>query len=73
MAVESLLRAAWIAGTLPVVAASVPFLRNGAFRRFVLQLAGRGKIMDSSSRVSCFNFLESVVFLEALGFEFSWC
>ncbi|KAH6810497.1 3-oxo-5-alpha-steroid 4-dehydrogenase family protein [Perilla frutescens var. hirtella] len=50
MAVVSLLRAAWIAGTLPIVAASIPSSKINAFRRLLLQLAGRGKIMDSSSR-----------------------
>ncbi|KAL6539830.1 hypothetical protein OROHE_011601 [Orobanche hederae] len=51
MAVESLLRTAWILCALPVLAASIPyFSKTNAFRRFVLQLAGRGKIMDSSSR-----------------------
>ncbi|KAL6509077.1 hypothetical protein OROGR_023184 [Orobanche gracilis] len=51
MAVESLLRAAWIVCALPVLAASIPcFSKTNVIRRFVLQLAGRGKIMDSSSR-----------------------
>ncbi|XP_057784142.1 polyprenol reductase 2-like isoform X2 [Salvia miltiorrhiza] len=50
MAVEALLRAAWIACTLPLLAALITFPKINAFRHFVLQLAVRGKIMDSSSR-----------------------
>ncbi|KAH6822537.1 3-oxo-5-alpha-steroid 4-dehydrogenase family protein [Perilla frutescens var. hirtella] len=50
MAVVSLLRAAWIAATLPIAVASIPSSKMNAFRHLMLQLAGRGKIMDSSAR-----------------------
>lgn len=50
MAVVTLLRAAWIACILPIVAALVPSSKINEFRRLVLQLAGRGKIIDSSAR-----------------------
>ncbi|KAG6383542.1 hypothetical protein SASPL_145041 [Salvia splendens] len=49
MAVVLLLRAAWISCTLPLLAAFIPSPQFSAFRRFLLLLAGRGKIMDSSS------------------------
>ncbi|KAH6803772.1 3-oxo-5-alpha-steroid 4-dehydrogenase family protein [Perilla frutescens var. frutescens] len=50
MAVVSLLRAAWIAATLPIAVASIPSSKMNAFRHLMLQLAGRGKIMESSAR-----------------------
>uniref|UniRef100_A0A6N2MDG2 Uncharacterized protein n=1 Tax=Salix viminalis TaxID=40686 RepID=A0A6N2MDG2_SALVM len=45
-----LLRAAWIAGTLPILVASLPCSWLGSFHRLVLGFARRGKIMKSSSR-----------------------
>lgn len=57
-----LLRAAWIAGTLPILIASLPCSWLGSFHGLVLGFARRGKIMQSSShRVSSeffFFFLE---------------
>ena len=48
-----LLRAAWIAGTLPILIASLPCSWLGSFHGLVLGFARRGKIMQSSShRVS---------------------
>ncbi|XP_034916891.1 polyprenal reductase 2 isoform X2 [Populus alba] len=44
-----LLRAAWIAGTLPILIASLPCSRLGSFHGLVLGFARRGKIMKSSS------------------------
>ncbi|XP_021668219.2 polyprenol reductase 2 isoform X2 [Hevea brasiliensis] len=43
-----LLRAAWIAGILPIVIASLPYSRLGLFHGLVLEFAKRGKIMQSS-------------------------
>lgn len=45
-----LLRAAWIAGTLPVLIALVPSSRLRGFRDAMLGFAKRGKIMQSSSQ-----------------------
>uniref|UniRef100_A0A6N2LLK7 3-oxo-5-alpha-steroid 4-dehydrogenase C-terminal domain-containing protein n=1 Tax=Salix viminalis TaxID=40686 RepID=A0A6N2LLK7_SALVM len=44
-----LLRAAWIAGTLPILIASLPCSWLGSFHGLVLGFARRGKIMKSSS------------------------
>uniref|UniRef100_A0A6M2E9X1 3-oxo-5-alpha-steroid 4-dehydrogenase C-terminal domain-containing protein n=1 Tax=Populus davidiana TaxID=266767 RepID=A0A6M2E9X1_9ROSI len=44
-----LLRAAWIAGTLPILIASLPCSWLGSFHGIVLGFARRGKIMQSSS------------------------
>ncbi|KAJ6671462.1 POLYPRENOL REDUCTASE 2-LIKE [Salix viminalis] len=44
-----LLRAAWIAGTLPILIASLPCSWLGSFHGLVLGFARRGKIMQSSS------------------------
>ncbi|KAJ6692797.1 POLYPRENOL REDUCTASE 2-LIKE [Salix purpurea] len=44
-----LLRAAWIAGTLPILIASLPCSSLGSFHGLVLGFARRGKIMQSSS------------------------
>ncbi|KAL9354337.1 hypothetical protein Peur_052307 [Populus x canadensis] len=44
-----LLRAAWIAGTLPILIASLPRSWLGSFHGLVLGFARRGKIMKSSS------------------------
>lgn len=41
-----MLRVGWIAGTLPIIVAS----RITAFRKLLLQFAGRGRIMESSTR-----------------------
>ncbi|KAF9676094.1 hypothetical protein SADUNF_Sadunf09G0102600 [Salix dunnii] len=43
------LRAAWIAGTLPILIASLPCSWLGSFHGLVLGFARRGKIMQSSS------------------------
>ncbi|OMO84597.1 hypothetical protein COLO4_21950 [Corchorus olitorius] len=45
-----LLRAAWIAGILPIVVASLPFSRLNSFHNVLLGFAKRGKILSSSSR-----------------------
>ncbi|XP_073278459.1 polyprenal reductase 2-like [Primulina huaijiensis] len=50
MILASLLRAAWIAGILPILIASIPSSKLNAFHSFVLGLAKRGKIMKSSSQ-----------------------
>lgn len=44
-----LLRAAWIAGTLPILIAALPCSWLGSFHGLVLGFARRGKIMQSSS------------------------
>ena len=48
----ALLRAAWIAGTLPILIASIPSSRLHSFHGLVLGFARRGKTMPSSSYVS---------------------
>lgn len=48
----TLLRAAWVAATLPVVIALIPFSKFSFFQQLVLGFAKRGKIMQSSSNVS---------------------
>lgn len=45
----ALLRAAWIAGTLPILIASIPSSRLHSFHGLVLGFARRGKTMPSSS------------------------
>lgn len=50
MVVVRMLRVGWIAVTLPIIVAS----KITAFRKFLLQFAGRGRIMESSTRVSNF-------------------
>ncbi|KAK9284491.1 hypothetical protein L1049_023664 [Liquidambar formosana] len=45
-----LLRAAWIAGTLPILLASIPSSLLSSFHGILLGFARRGKIMPSSSR-----------------------
>ena len=47
-----LLRAAWIAGILPILLALLPFSRLSWYRRTILEFAKRGKILQSSSKVS---------------------
>lgn len=47
-----LLRAAWIAGTLPILIASLPYSRLSWFRDALSGFAKRGKTMQSSSQVS---------------------
>ncbi|KAK6150324.1 hypothetical protein DH2020_015256 [Rehmannia glutinosa] len=50
MVLISLLRAVWIAGTLPIVIASIPSSKVDAFRELLLKLSRRGKVMESSSK-----------------------
>ncbi|KAL8472305.1 hypothetical protein ACS0TY_029501 [Phlomoides rotata] len=45
-----LLRAAWVAGILPIMVAFIPWSKITPFRELLLKLSGRGKIMDSSSK-----------------------
>ncbi|KAF4375293.1 hypothetical protein F8388_024063 [Cannabis sativa] len=45
-----LLRAAWIAGTLPILVASIPSSRLSSVHGLLLDFAKRGKIMSSSSK-----------------------
>ncbi|XP_059654056.1 polyprenol reductase 2-like [Cornus florida] len=45
-----LLRAAWIAGTLPILIASIPSSRLRSFHNLLLEFARRGKINQSSSQ-----------------------
>jgi hypothetical protein len=59
-----LLRAAWIAGTLPILIASVPSSRLRGFRDAMLGFAKRGKIMQSSSQVSDSLFLVGPVWMQ---------
>ncbi|CAN1267449.1 Polyprenol reductase 2 [Linum perenne] len=47
--IVGMLRAAWIAGILPLLIASLPFSELGLFQRLVLGFAKRGKIMQNSS------------------------
>ncbi|KAK9286340.1 hypothetical protein L1049_014733 [Liquidambar formosana] len=49
MVLVALLRAAWVAATLPILIASMPFSRLNSFHRALLGFAKRGKIMQSSS------------------------
>ncbi|PSS21711.1 Polyprenol reductase [Actinidia chinensis var. chinensis] len=49
MGIVALLRAAWVAVTLPILVASVPSSRLNLFHELVLGFAKRGKIMPSSS------------------------
>lgn len=51
-----LLRAAWLAATLPILVASIPSSHLNSFRELVLGFAKRGKIMQSSSNVRPFIF-----------------
>ncbi|XXG86105.1 hypothetical protein AAC387_Pa11g1065 [Persea americana] len=44
-----LLRAAWLAGILPILIASIPFSSFRPFHNTLLGFAGRGKIMQSAS------------------------
>lgn len=44
-----LLRAAWVAGTLPILVASLPHSRLDSIHAFLLQFASRGKTSQSSS------------------------
>ncbi|XP_022971054.1 polyprenol reductase 2-like [Cucurbita maxima] len=45
-----LLRAAWIAGILPILLALLPFSRLSWYRRTILEFAKRGKILQSSTK-----------------------
>lgn len=59
MVVVYLLRAAWIAGILPIMVASIPSSKIAVLHKLLLRLSGRGKIMDPSSKVS--NILDWVL------------
>jgi hypothetical protein len=58
------LRAAWVAGTLPILIASVPSSRLRGFRDAMLGFAKRGKIMQSSSQVNDSLFLVGPVWMQ---------
>ncbi|KAL0534854.1 hypothetical protein IC582_029151 [Cucumis melo] len=45
-----LLRAAWVAGILPIIVAFLPFSKLNWFRGILLRFAKRGKILQSSSQ-----------------------
>lgn len=45
-----LLRVAWVAATLPILAASVPGGSMGFFRRLLVGFAARGKTMQPSTK-----------------------
>ncbi|CAK9162046.1 unnamed protein product [Ilex paraguariensis] len=69
----SLLRAAWIAGTLPILIALIPSPRLTWFHDFLLGFAKRGKIMQSSSykftvpqRFFCHFYIVAVVWTTLL-------
>ncbi|KAK6916655.1 3-oxo-5-alpha-steroid 4-dehydrogenase, C-terminal [Dillenia turbinata] len=47
--IVGLLRAAWIAGTLPILIASLPFSKLTSFHGLLMGFAKRGKIMQASS------------------------
>ncbi|CAL5378333.1 unnamed protein product [Camellia sinensis] len=53
----ALLRAAWVAATLPILVASIPSSLLNSFHEFFLGFAKRGKIMQSSSQVEFCGFL----------------
>lgn len=48
----ALLRAAWIAGTLPILIASIPSSRLNLFHGVLLSFAKRGKIMQPSNKIT---------------------
>ncbi|XP_027353881.1 polyprenol reductase 2 [Abrus precatorius] len=50
MLLVQLLRVAWVAGTLPIIIASIPTSKLSWLRRTLLGFAGRGKTMHSSSQ-----------------------
>ncbi|KAL3515090.1 hypothetical protein ACH5RR_021992 [Cinchona calisaya] len=52
MELVMLLRVAWIAGTLPILIASIPWSKLNWFHDFLLGFAKRGKTMQSSSSSS---------------------
>lgn len=54
--VVGLLRTAWIAATLPILIAALPFSWLSSFRGAVLGFAKRGKTMQSSSQVTDLSF-----------------
>lgn len=66
MVVVWLLRAVWIAGILPIVIACIPSSKLGAFHQLLLWFGGRGKIMDSSSKVRDTSFPPNNSFLLAV-------
>lgn len=57
LGLASLLRAMWIAGTLPILVAWIPYSRLSPLHGALLGFAKRGKIMQSSSHVSVENFI----------------
>ena len=50
--VVTLLRVGWIAGTLPILIASIPWSKLNWFRDLLLTFTNRGKTMQPSSSVS---------------------
>lgn len=63
-----LLRVAWVAGTLPIIIASLPSSRLHLFHEALMGFAKRGKIMHSSSYVSDhFSLILKFVFSFCLG------
>jgi len=48
--IVGLLRTGWIAGTLPILIASLPCSHLRPFHQILLVSAGRGKIIQTSSR-----------------------
>uniref|UniRef100_A0A7C9A574 3-oxo-5-alpha-steroid 4-dehydrogenase C-terminal domain-containing protein n=2 Tax=Opuntia streptacantha TaxID=393608 RepID=A0A7C9A574_OPUST len=53
--IVGLLRTGWIAGTLPILIASLPFSHLRPFHQTLLVSAGRGKIIQTSSRFGKLN------------------
>ena len=67
----SLLRAAWIAATLPILLACLPLPGLGWFRRALLGFAKRGKILPTNSTVSETTFVLFVVMFIIIGMNCS--
>lgn len=63
MEIERLLRVTWVAAILPILIASFPSSYLNSFHHTLLVFAGRGKILQSSSRFS-------VILLSSLYFSF---
>ncbi|CAL5378325.1 unnamed protein product [Camellia sinensis] len=55
----ALLRAAWVAATLPILVVSIPSSLLNSFHEFLLGFAKRGKIMQSSSQPLQYSSSES--------------
>lgn len=70
-----LLRAAWVAGILPLIIASLPSSRLNSFHGALLGFAKRGKIMQSSShvRVQFSFFLRVKIYLCHINQNFCLC